>query len=161
MQSIANNQDQILHTREMSLPGGFSEAAVAGDDVVEAFLEEDHVEGGAQAVEHLAGRGVRPVGAGLVEFEVVAPVEEHARRFGVLGGFQRLRACAHNPKPGGQRQRFLGARQGHVHLPLVHPEINGANGRDAVHQQQCRVIRLICTSSLTENQTLTLPSPKP
>lgn len=107
---------------------------------------KNHVERSTESVKHLAGRRVRPVAPGLVKLEVIAPVEEDARGRRMLRRFQRFGAGAHNSKAGGQRQRLLGAREGHVHVPVVHSEVYGPDGGHAVHQQQCRVPCLICSA---------------
>lgn len=100
---------------------------MSSNDIVKPLLMKDHIQRGAESIQHLARRGVRPVSPCLVELEVVTPVEEHAGRLGVLRSFQRFRACAHNSQPGGKSQRFLRSSERYVHLPVVHTEINGAN----------------------------------
>jgi hypothetical protein len=115
------------------------------DDVVEPLLFEE-VERCAQAVEELDGGRVGPVGAHLVELEVVLPVEEDAHGLGRLAGLQRLGAGAHDAQPRRHRQRLLRPRQRHVHAPLVHAEVQRADGRHAVHQHQRRVPVRVCST---------------
>ena len=78
---------------------------MAGEDVVESFLEDDR-ERFAQSVEQGERRRVGEIAA-RVGLEHVPEVEEYARAARALPGGQRLRACAHDSEPGGQHEALL------------------------------------------------------
>ena len=62
---------------------------------------------------------------------------------GALTRRQRLVADTDDAQARGKHETFLRTRNGHIDTPFLHPEINGTNRTDPIHEQQRWVIEVI------------------
>ena len=117
------------------------QVAVAGNDLVEALFF-DHLEGFNQAVHQRQGRGVGKVavGVGLLH---VDQVKVCALELGVRVHGQRFGAGAQDAQSCGQHETLLRAGDSHVYAPVVKTEVDAAQRRHAVDEQQRGVLGLV------------------
>src|SRR5579864_542826 len=115
--------------------------AMTSEDLVEALLEQ-HFERLAQPVQQLQWRRVREV-PGRVRFDHIDQIEIATTR----SRCRRSRDCAlahpEDAETGWEHQSLLGSAYGEVHAPLIHSEVDAADGTDTVDIQERRMSRRV------------------
>jgi len=111
---------------------------VAGEDPIQALLVE-HIDGLGKAIDEIGVRGAGPE-ALLVRLENVIPSPEGTGHLGGLAHLKGLWTDGIEPHSWRHHQALLRTGHGHVHTPFIELELHASEGRDGVHQEQCRVL---------------------
>ena len=109
--------------------------------IVEPFIKQ-HVDRLPETAKQGRGRGVRekPLIIGLRH---VPEIQIAGSVIGALTGRERLVTDPDDAQSGWQHETLLRAGDRDVDAPLLHTEINGADGTDAINKQQRRVVEVI------------------
>ena len=132
---------------ELEAPGGdgpahaFGQPVVAGEDIVETFVEQQ-VDRGPQCTEHVERRRIGEE-AVLVGAHHVIEVEVAAAHAGLLAGGQRLLRHAEDGEARRHHEALLRARDADVHAPFVHAEVDGGERAHGIDEEQGRVVCLV------------------
>ena len=102
---------------------------------LQAFLEQ-HVERLAQPPDEVLGRGAEELHVELFAVHAPPPVPVSAAGAGGAAALQGARAHRGECESGRGHQPLLRPGHRHVHAPVVHPEVGGAERRDDVGHQQ-------------------------